>query len=199
MNVGIYLRVSTKKQELGTQRHLLMKVLKANPEWKLVEVFEDFGISGGKGRKKRPGFDRLCNAVEQGQIDMVMTISADRLSRTKYDMLVFMMMLERHGCNLYLDRERLDTTTFYGQAFLYLMSIFNDMERSLISARIKERIEYGKSLGKVYGRAPVYTAAQLEKVRKLHLAGFSCREIARETRMGLGTVGREVAKLHKAG
>ena len=32
--------------------------------WRVVEFFEDAGISGAKGRDKRPGLDRLLKAVD---------------------------------------------------------------------------------------------------------------------------------------
>jgi DNA invertase Pin-like site-specific DNA recombinase len=37
----------------------------------VVEVFEDAGISGAKGRDKRPGLDRLLKALAPRDVDMV--------------------------------------------------------------------------------------------------------------------------------
>jgi hypothetical protein len=39
--------------------------------WHVVATYEDAGISGAKGRDKRPGFDRLMIAVVRREIDMI--------------------------------------------------------------------------------------------------------------------------------
>jgi hypothetical protein len=60
--VAIYLRVSTSKQETGNQR-LELEAVAARSRWQVVRVFEDTGISGAKGRDKRPGLDAMMKAV----------------------------------------------------------------------------------------------------------------------------------------
>ena len=52
----------------------------------MVEVFEDTGISGAKGRDKRPGLDRLLKAVARRDVDMVAAWSVDRLGRSLIDL-----------------------------------------------------------------------------------------------------------------
>ena len=51
---AIYLRVSTSKQDTDNQRRELETVA-ARSGWQVVRVFEDAGISGAKGRDRRPG------------------------------------------------------------------------------------------------------------------------------------------------
>ena len=53
--VGLYLPVSTGEQTIETQRMGLVGACEARG-WRIVEEFEDKGISGTKGREKRPGF-----------------------------------------------------------------------------------------------------------------------------------------------
>jgi hypothetical protein len=59
--VAIYLRVSTGEQTTENQRRELEEVATRHG-WRVVEFFEDAGISGAKGRDKRPGLDRLLMA-----------------------------------------------------------------------------------------------------------------------------------------
>ena len=69
--VGIYLRVSTLNgQTTDNQRRELEAVAKRSG-WNVVEVFEDNGVSGAKGRDKRPASDRMLKAVAAPKIDMV--------------------------------------------------------------------------------------------------------------------------------
>ena len=46
--------------------------------WKIVKVYQDAGISGAKGRIKRPGLDAMMKAVNAKEFDMVASWSVDR-------------------------------------------------------------------------------------------------------------------------
>jgi DNA invertase Pin-like site-specific DNA recombinase len=52
----------------------------------VVKVYKDHGISGAKGRDKRPGFDALCRDATKRQFDEVMAWSVDRLGRSLQDL-----------------------------------------------------------------------------------------------------------------
>jgi DNA invertase Pin-like site-specific DNA recombinase len=56
--VAFYLRVSTGEQTTENQRREL-EVVAQHRGWDVVVVYEDKGISGAKGREKRPQFDRM--------------------------------------------------------------------------------------------------------------------------------------------
>ena len=87
--VAVYLRVSTGEQTTENQRRELEAVA-ARHGWCVVEFFEDAGISGAKGRDKRPGLDRLLKAVARRDVDMVAAWSVDRLGRSLVDLLDFL-------------------------------------------------------------------------------------------------------------
>ena len=55
---AIYLRVSTDEQTTENQRQALVEVA-GRRGWSVVEVYQDQGVSGAKGRDKRPGFDNI--------------------------------------------------------------------------------------------------------------------------------------------
>jgi len=78
--VAIYLRVSTSKQDTDNQRRELEAVA-ARSGWDVVRFYEDAGISGAKGRDKRPGLDAMLKAVNAKEFDMVAAWSVDRLAR----------------------------------------------------------------------------------------------------------------------
>jgi DNA invertase Pin-like site-specific DNA recombinase len=68
--VGLYLRVSTKNgQTVDNQRKALTEAIGRRQGWVIVDEFPDKGISGSKGRDKRPEFDRLLKAVVRRKID----------------------------------------------------------------------------------------------------------------------------------
>ena len=84
--VAIYIRVSTSKQDTDNQRRELEAVAKRS-DWQVVEVFEDAGISGAKGRDQRPELDAMMKAVNAKEFDMVASWSVDRLGRSLTDLL----------------------------------------------------------------------------------------------------------------
>src|ERR1035438_4271208 len=108
--IAIYLRVSTCKQETVNQRRELEAVA-ARSGWQIVKVYEDAGISGAKGRDKRPGLDAMLKAVNAKEFDLVATWSVDRLGRSLTDLLGILQGLHDKDVDLFLHRQGLDTST----------------------------------------------------------------------------------------
>ena len=48
----------------------------------MFEEYVDHGISGAKGRDKRPAFDGLCKAATRKEFDLIAAWSVDRLGRS---------------------------------------------------------------------------------------------------------------------
>jgi DNA invertase Pin-like site-specific DNA recombinase len=64
----LYLRVSTVDQTTANQE----RELASRTGCEIIKVYKDHGISGAKGREKRPAFDALCRAATRREFDMVM-------------------------------------------------------------------------------------------------------------------------------
>ena len=80
----IYLRVSTIDQTTANQERELREIA-SRMGCEIVKVYRDHGISGAKGRDKRPAFDKLCRDAARREFDMVMAWSVDRLGRSLQD------------------------------------------------------------------------------------------------------------------
>ena len=78
---AIYLRVSTDEQTTENQERALREVA-ARSGHEIVVVYRDEGISGSKGRDKRPGFDAMHKDASRRKFDIVMAWSVDRLGRS---------------------------------------------------------------------------------------------------------------------
>jgi DNA invertase Pin-like site-specific DNA recombinase len=87
--VAVYLRVSTNRQTTENQRREFEAVAQQRG-WQVIGVYEDAGISGGKGRDKRPAFDRLLKDATRGKSDVVPAWSVDRLGRSLQDLIGFL-------------------------------------------------------------------------------------------------------------
>ena len=55
-------------------------------DWHVVLVIEDAGISGSKGRDKRPGLDVMLDGAARREFDVVAAWSEDRLGRSLQDL-----------------------------------------------------------------------------------------------------------------
>ena len=99
----------------------------------IVHVYKDHGISGAKGRDRRPEFDRLLRDAAQRKFDMVMAWSVDRLGRSLQDLVGFLSELHALHIDLFLHQQGLDTTTPGGKAMFQMMGVFAEFERAMIA------------------------------------------------------------------
>ena len=102
----------------------------------MVQVYEDAGISGAKGRDKRPAFDRMLKDATARNIDMIAAWSVDRLGRSLQDLVGFLTELQALGCHLYLHQQALDTSTPSGRAMFQMCGVFAEFERAMIVERV---------------------------------------------------------------
>src|SRR5215211_6272282 len=125
--VAIYLRVSTNGQSTENQRRELEAVAKRSG-WYVVAVYEDAGISGAKGRDRRPGYDALLKDATRRKFEMIAAWSVDRLGRSLQDLVGFLTELQAIGCDLYLHQQALDTSTPSGRAMYQMLGVFAEFE-----------------------------------------------------------------------
>jgi len=184
---ALYLRVSTDGQTTENQRRELAEVV-ARAGWQIVDVYEDAGISGAKGRADRPAFNRLHEDAIRRRFDVVLAWSVDRLGRSLSDLLRFLEELRGLGVGLYLHKQALDTTTPAGKAMFQMLGVFAEFERAMIQERVRSGLARAKAQGKKLGRPSVVDAKTLRIVRAGKKAGLSVRKIAKKARLSVGTV-----------
>jgi DNA invertase Pin-like site-specific DNA recombinase len=97
----LYLRVSTLEQTTTNQERELREIA-ARMGCEIVKVYKDHGISGAKGRDKRPAFNALLRDAAQRKFDMVMVWSVDRLGRSLQDLVGFLSELHALRIDLFL-------------------------------------------------------------------------------------------------
>src|SRR5262244_2644770 len=147
----LYLRVSTVDQTTANQERELREVA-GRMGCEIVKVYKDHGISGAKGRDKRPAFDALIRDANQRKFDMVMAWSVDRLGRSLQDLISFLSELHALHIDLFLHRQGLDTTTPGGKAMFQMLGVFAEFERSIIQERVRAGLRRAVSEGKQLGR-----------------------------------------------
>lgn len=186
--VALYLRVSTGEQTTENQRRELEAVAQ-RAGWEIVAVFEDAGVSGAKGRDKRPGYDAMLKVVTRREVDMVAAWSVDRLGRSMQELTAFLGELHARGADLYLHQQALDTTTPSGKAMFGMMAVFAEFERAMIVERVNAGLARAKAQGKKLGR-PTLGSDTEAKVRELRAKGMGVVKVAKTLGIGVSVVQR---------
>ena len=190
---AIYARVSTKNGQTPQNQIIRLRDVAAKAGWEVVEEYVDRGISGAKGRDKRPAFNRLCTAATKREIDVVMAWSVDRLGRSLQDLVAFLSELQASKVDLYLDRQGIDTTTPGGKALFQMMGVFAEFERAMIQERVHAGLARARKEGKRLGRPKV--AKKTERaILKARASGKGINRIAADLSVGSSTVRRVIAE-----
>jgi DNA invertase Pin-like site-specific DNA recombinase len=191
--VAIYVRVSTDGQTVDNQKRELLAVAKRH-QWNIVKVFADNGVSGAKGRDKRPGLNALWTGITRREFDLVAAWSVDRLGRSLQDLLALLGEMKAKGVDLYLHQQGLDTSTPAGDAMFKMIGVFAEFERAMIVERVKAGMARAKAQNKPIGRPKV--DPKIDRAIKQALAsGKGVRKVAQEFGVGTGTVQRRKAEL----
>lgn len=190
---AVYLRVSTLDQTTANQERELRAV--AERRGCKVTVYRDHGVSGAKGRDKRPAFDRLCKDAARRQFDMVMAWSVDRLGRSLQDLVGFLSGIHALDIDLYLHQQRLDSTTPRGKALFEMMGVFSEFERAMIQERVRAGLRRAKAEGKTLGRPKIDAAKETAVRQALAKGDKGMRKIAAECGVATGTVQRIAAEM----
>jgi DNA invertase Pin-like site-specific DNA recombinase len=172
--VAIYARVSTDSQTVENQLQELHAVAQRNG-WIVVAVHTDEGISGAKGRDKRPGYDALLTGVTRKDYEMIAAWSVDRLGRSLPHLVAFLGDIQAKGVDLYLHQQGLDTSTPSGRMLFQMLGVFAEFERSMIRERIMSGL---RRTSKKSGRKPM-ADDRLEAIRRSLCDGLGIRATAR--------------------
>jgi DNA invertase Pin-like site-specific DNA recombinase len=190
---ALYLRVSTTGQTVENQRRELEAAAERHG-WTIAHVYKDAGVSGAKGRDKRPGLDALLTGVARRDFDLVAAWSVDRLGRSLTDLVSTLGELQAKGVGLYLHQQGLDTTTPAGKALFGMLGVFAEFERSMIRERVMAGLARAKAQGKQLGRRRV--TPDVERSIKASLKhGVGIVSTARQLGVGVSTVQRVKAAL----
>src|SRR5579883_1649773 len=155
LRIAGYIRVSSQRQasegdSLIAQRHEIeqeVEIRKRRESWKVAKV--GYYTDAGKSAKdqNRPELLRLKGDIEAGQIDVVICMKLDRITRSLADFVELWELFESRGVNVISLREQFDTSTPSGRAMLRMIIVFAELEREMTSERtfdiMKDRVERG--------------------------------------------------------
>jgi DNA invertase Pin-like site-specific DNA recombinase len=143
-----YIRVSSDKQDLQKQEHLLLKY--AQQQKLPIDEFIKLEMSSRKNAKERR-IDELLDRLGEGDILVVAELS--RLGRNMFEVINIINQLSERGVEIVFVRQpELSTAGPHRKLLLAIYSYFAEAERAFISIRTKQGLAAARARGKKLGR-----------------------------------------------
>ena len=197
LRVAAYCRVSTEQEEqqnsYQTQINYYTDLINKNPEWNLVGIFADEGISGTQ-TKKRTEFNKMIRLCKKQKIDLILCKSISRFARNTVDILDHVRQLKELGIGVLFEEQNINTLNMTSEFMIALYGSFAQAESESISKNITWGVEKSFREGKVrynyhnlYGyikgedgkpEIVPHEAETIKTINRLFLDGMSLESIA---------------------
>ena len=195
--VAVYARVSTddprQTSSYELQKNHYHDVISKSPNWKLVQIYADEGISG-TSLQHRDQFKLMIEDCKQGKIDLIVTKSVSRFARNVVDCIGYVRELLSlpHPVGVFFETERLNTFDPKSEMVLSFMATLAQEEShtksEIMNASIEMRFRRGIFLTPIllgYDHDEDGNLVINEKEAKIvklifmmYLNGCTCQEIA---------------------
>ena len=187
--VFAYCRVSTAEQTTDNQlRELEGAGFQIEPHRIVRDV-----ISGSVAAMQRPGFARLIDKLEPG--DVLVVTKLDRLGRNAMDVRHTVDLLAAKGVRVHcLALGGMDLTSAAGRMTMGVIAAVAEFERDLLVERTVAGQERARALGKKFGRPTAMDDAQQATALQLVNAGAPIAAVARQLRVSRRTIDRLVIR-----
>jgi DNA invertase Pin-like site-specific DNA recombinase len=119
------------------QEAAIRRLAEANGHGDVV-ILSDLDVSGRKGRDRRPGWDQLLRAVEDGDATAVYAYSLSRFARSVAQLADFFELCERKKVRIRVDRDQIDTSTATGRLVGNVLASLAQFEADVASERVKD-------------------------------------------------------------
>ena len=138
-SAGIYIRVSTFDQaregfSLGEQEERLKEFCNFK-RYNIYKVYQDAGISAKND--KRPAYQEMIEDVKNGNINVIVALKLDRLTRSVYDIEKLMKFVNDYECDIDCMADESNTTTSNGRMVMRIMTSVSQNEIEKCSERTK--------------------------------------------------------------
>ncbi len=154
MRIAVYARVSTEHEAqinaLENQLEWYKIEGSRHPDWEIVEVYVDQGITGTQAQK-RPEFLRMMEDAQKGKFDLIITREVSRFARNTVDTLSYTRELKARGVDVFFINDGINTATNDGELRLTIMSSMAQDESRKISERVKAGQKISREKHVLYG------------------------------------------------
>lgn len=189
MRVACYVRVSTVGQNQAGQKREIKRWLTGNG---ITDVVWFVDKASGDNLN-RPGFEKLQQAIFNGEIDTVVVWKLDRLSRSLRDGINTLCDWCERGLRVVSVTQQIDFNGTVGRMLAAVLLGVAEMEQETRRERQQVGIEVAKEAGLYRGRKAGSTKAKPARARKLLEQGNNHSEIALAMGVSRRTVIRYLA------
>ena len=156
--VAIYTRVSTEHEEqisaMANQKDWYSAILNIHPEWDVVQMYADEGVTGTAAYKRKAFMEMIRDAYD-GKFDMILTREVSRFARNTVDTLNYTRQLKRHMVEVYFISDGIKTFDPDGELRLSIMATLAQDESRKTSVRVKYGQQTSMEKGVIYGSGNV--------------------------------------------
>jgi DNA invertase Pin-like site-specific DNA recombinase len=193
-HVAIYVRVSSKRQDLASQLPDL-EVWAAAQRDECRYYRDKFT---GK-TLDRPGWIKLQAAIDRGEVSKVVCWRLDRLGRTAKGLTALFADFTDRKISLVSIKDGIDLSTAAGRMLANVLASVAQFETELRAERVRAGQAAAKAAGKSIGGRKAGTRVRLTQekeraVKRLHNAGTSISEIARTLQLSRPTIYKAVQR-----
>jgi len=187
-HVAIYLRVSSKSQDVASQEQDLKRWAATRTE--PIEWYRD-SFTGKV--MDRPGFNRLERQIAAGNVSTLTVWRLDRLGRTAKGLTALFDDLFQRKVNLISLRDGLDLSTPAGRLMANVLASVAAYETEVRSERQMAGITAAKAKGVKFGRPPGTKRSRIPEAKRTAIfdhkaAGWKISDIARAVGLARKTV-----------
>ncbi|MGY1751157.1 recombinase family protein [Modestobacter sp. SYSU DS0511] len=155
LRAAVYCRISDDRRGLGLgverQRQDCHELARRHG-WEVVGTYIDNDVSAYSG-KPRPQYARLMEAVQAGEVDVVLAWDPDRLHRAPVDLESFIVAVERAGVDVVtVQAGEWDLSTANGRLTARLLGSIARHESEHKSERVRRALEQNATAGRPHGR-----------------------------------------------
>ncbi len=198
MRAAIYARVSTSDKEQSPETQLIpLREFAATHGWVVAGEFVDH--ASATDLRGRVAWRHLLDEASKRRIDLLLVWRIDRAFRSVLDAATTLERFKAWGIGLRSYSEPwLDTTSPFGEALYYITAAYAQLERGILSERVKAGMARAKQQGKTLGRpggthAIGFRAKWHEVEGQVRSGQLSKSEAARELKVGRATIRRLLA------
>lgn len=147
LRVAAYCRVSSDSADqlhsYASQIRSYTEMIENHPDWKLVDVYADGGLTGTR-MDKREEFNRLIADCRKGLIDKIIVKSISRFARNTKDCLVVLRELKLLDVSVQFEEDHIDTETLTSEM---MVSVFGSLaQQESISISQNQQMSYQRRM-----------------------------------------------------
>lgn len=196
LRLAPYCRVSSDSADqlhsFAAQIRYYSDYAKKHPEYQLVDIYADEGITGTE-MKKRDELKRLIADCKKGKVDRIIVKSVSRMARNTEELLVMIRMFKDIGVSVYFEEQGIDTEKLNMEMIVTFPGMAAQQESVNISGNLRWSYQKQMQSGNFNCTCPAYgfdlkdgelvinetEASVIRRIFDLYLQGYGTPAISK--------------------